>query len=63
MAYKCIVCGKGPKSGKNVSHSKKATPRFFRPNLQKIRIKLDGVIRKGYVCTRCLRSELVEKVI
>lgn len=63
MAYKCIVCGKGPVSGKNVSHSKKATPRTFRPNLQRMRIKFKGIITKGYVCTRCVRSGLVEKVI
>jgi len=63
MAYKCIICGKGPKSGKNVSHSKKATPRQFRPNLQKMRVKVAGVIKRGYVCTRCLRSETIEKVV
>ncbi|MBU2567912.1 MAG: 50S ribosomal protein L28 [Elusimicrobia bacterium] len=49
MSYKCVVCGKGPSAGKNVSHSKRATPRLFRPNLQKTKL--------GYVCTRCLRTQ------
>ncbi len=31
---KCMNCGKAPVVGRNVSHSKRHTPRFFRPNLQ-----------------------------
>ncbi|OGS22624.1 MAG: 50S ribosomal protein L28 [Elusimicrobia bacterium RIFOXYA2_FULL_39_19] len=63
MSYKCVVCSKGPRAGKSISHSKRATNRLFRPNLQKLRIKFKGVVQKSYVCTRCLRSNKVEKAL
>jgi len=56
MAFKCIICGKKPHSGKTVSHSKKRSNRVFRPNLQKKHIILDGKKIYKYVCTSCLRS-------
>jgi large subunit ribosomal protein L28 len=38
-----------------------ATRRRFDPNLQKMRVLIDGVARRAYVCTRCLKSGKVEK--
>ncbi len=38
-----------------------ATRRRFEPNLQRLRILVDGVARRSYVCTRCLRSGRVQK--
>ncbi|MBU0951803.1 MAG: 50S ribosomal protein L28 [Elusimicrobia bacterium] len=63
MSYKCVVCDKGPSAGKNVSHSKRATLRLFRPNLQKMRIKFEGSVQRAYVCTKCLKANKVEKVL
>jgi large subunit ribosomal protein L28 len=53
---KCEVCGKGPQFGQSVSHSKKATKRQFKPNLQRVRMEVDGQVRRMVVCTRCLRT-------
>jgi large subunit ribosomal protein L28 len=53
---KCEICGKGPQFGYNVSHSKKATKRQFKPNIQRRRLEIDGEIRQVYICTRCLRT-------
>jgi large subunit ribosomal protein L28 len=53
---KCEVCGKGPQFGQSVSHSKKATKRQFQPNLQRVRVEVDGQVRRMVVCTRCLRT-------
>ncbi len=61
MAFKCSVCEKGPAAGKTVSHSKRATLRRFLPNLQKIRIIIQGTVRRAYVCTSCIRSGKVQK--
>ena len=61
MAFRCEVCGKGPGSGHNVSHSHRRTKRRFMPNLQRVRIMLDGTPRRVRVCTRCLRSGRVTK--
>ena len=34
---KCEICGKSPQFGHNVSHSKRATSRQFKPNIQRVR--------------------------
>jgi large subunit ribosomal protein L28 len=63
MAKKCSVCGKGPLVGSNVSHAHNVTKRRFLPNLQKVKVELEGKVTKTYVCTRCLRSEKVTKIV
>ena len=63
MAFKCIVCGKKTKSGHRVSHSNKKSNRKFKPNLQKIRIVLDGKKSREYVCVKCIKSSRVKKAI
>jgi large subunit ribosomal protein L28 len=63
MSYKCVVCGKGSASGNTISHSHKATKRLFRPNLQSLRIVVDGKKTRGYVCTSCIKSNKIQKSI
>ncbi len=53
---KCDMCGKSPMFGHNVSHSKKATKRQFKPNIQRVQVEVDGQIRRMHLCTRCLRT-------
>ena len=53
---KCEMCGKGSQFGHNVSHSKKATRRQFKPNIKKVRVRIDGEMRRVKLCTRCLRT-------
>jgi len=53
---KCEMCGKSPQFGHNVSHSKKATKRQFKPNVQRVRVEVEGKMRRMYLCTRCLRT-------
>lgn len=53
---KCDVCGKGPSFGHNVSHSKVATNRIFRPNIQRKRLFINGSWKRLHICTRCLRT-------
>lgn len=40
-----------------------ATKRRFDPNLQRIRMLVEGVKRRGYVCTRCLKAGKVKKAL
>ena len=61
MAKVCAVCGKGASFGHNRSHSMVATKRRFEPNLQRVRILVNGAARRVRVCTRCLKSGKVEK--
>ena len=63
MAKVCAVCGKAPAFGHNRSHSMVATKRRFNPNLQRVRILVDGVPRRSYVCARCLKTGRVEKAL
>ncbi len=63
MAKVCTSCGKGPAFGNNRSHSMRATPRRFDPNLQKVRIIVGGTPTRAYVCTRCLKGGKVQKAV
>ncbi|NBD34959.1 MAG: 50S ribosomal protein L28 [Chloroflexi bacterium] len=56
MMAKCEICGKGPRFGNSVSHSKKSSKRSFRPNIQRKRVMIDGQMRRVNICTRCLRT-------
>ncbi len=60
---KCEICGKGIVFGKQYSHSHIRTNRKWKPNVQRVRILLDGRPQKTYVCTRCLRSGKVQRAI
>ena len=53
---KCEMCGKGPQFGHNVSHSKRATNRQFDPNIQRVKVTIDGKTSRKRICTRCLRT-------
>jgi large subunit ribosomal protein L28 len=61
MSKICSVCGKKPSFGHHRSHSMVATKRRFNPNLQRVRIVVDGTPKRAYVCTRCLKSGKVTK--
>ena len=63
MAQRCEICGKGPQFGNSVSHAHNVTHRRFNPNLQKIRFEQNGKVQRGYVCTRCIRTGSVKKVV
>lgn len=61
MAARCEICGKGPAYGNNVSHANNKLRRRWNVNLQKVKAKVDGRVRKIRACTRCLRSGAVTK--
>ncbi|MGE5360200.1 MAG: 50S ribosomal protein L28 [Bacteroidales bacterium] len=61
MARKCEVCGKGPSFGRQVSHAHNVSARRFEPNLQQVRVSVNGATKRMRVCTRCLRSGKVTK--
>lgn len=63
MSRKCYICGKGPMTGNNVSHSNRKTRRRFNPNLQKIRAIIDGSPKTIYVCTKDLKANKVTRAL
>ena len=76
MARICYVTGKRPVKGSIVyrrgvskkaggigTHVTKRTRRKFRPNLQKVRIKLpSGQLKRVWVAVKALKAGLVTKV-
>jgi len=63
MAAVCEVCHKGPMFGHNVSHAHNVTRKVFHPNLQRVRVRWGNNSRRARVCTRCIRSGRVQKVV
>ena len=66
MAYICEICGKRSIAGNSQQHRRgvagkrwrkraQKTPRLFKPNLQKVSLKVNGDIRKMKICTNCLK--------
>ena len=56
MGKFCQVCGKGLMSGHNVSHSNRKTNRTWAPNVQQLRVVVEGRPVRLNVCTRCMRT-------
>ena len=64
MARACEVCGKKTVFGRSISHAHNVTNRSWQPNLQRIRVRLiQGGTKRMRVCTRCLRSNAVQKAV
>jgi len=63
LARRCYVCGKGPMTGHNISHAHNLTKRRWLPNLHKITIIENGIKKRVYVCTKCLKAGKVVKVV
>ncbi|MDR1626769.1 MAG: 50S ribosomal protein L28 [Spirochaetia bacterium] len=61
MARRCDICGKGTISGNNISHSKNALRRVWKPNLVKVKTTVGRTRKTLKVCTRCLKSGKVVK--
>ena len=70
----CKICGKGPVAGRSISERGKAikyggvgikttgiTKRTFKPNLQSIKIHINGSNKTAKVCTACIRSGKIVK--
>jgi large subunit ribosomal protein L28 len=63
MSAKCDICGKGPSTGFNVSHSNRHTKRRWKPNLRSMKTSMGGSIRRVKVCMSCLKAGKVTKVV
>jgi large subunit ribosomal protein L28 len=57
VSRRCAICGREP------GHSNRKTNRRWLPNLQRMRVLVDGAPRRVPVCTRCLRSGKVARPV
>lgn len=63
MANVCRICGKGTRFGNTITHRSNRVPRKWIPNLQRVRVVIDGSKVTTWVCTKCLKSGRVVKAI
>lgn len=67
MARICGVCGKGPQVANSVSNANNRVKRWVYPNVHTLRYTKTGDQKKrvvrGKVCTKCVKSEKVTKVM
>jgi len=63
MAKFCEICGKGTVSGNIITHSDRKIKRTWKPNVRKLAVIENGVQKKKFVCTRCIRSGKVQRAI
>jgi large subunit ribosomal protein L28 len=75
MARICVITGKRRTVGRDIqrkgitkkaggigTHVTKSTRRLFKPNLQRIRVKLpSGQVKRMWVCVKAIKKGLVEK--
>ncbi len=58
----CDICHKRRMIVNKVSHSNIKSKSRQNPNIQRVRVKVDGTVKRLNVCTRCIRSGKVTKV-
>ena len=66
MAFVCEICGKKSSWGSSKQHRRGVagkrwkkrvtpTPRLFRPNLQRVTLKINDVQKKMRICAKCIK--------
>ncbi len=65
MAKICLVCEKRPRVGNLVSHARNRVKRWLYPNVHRISFRMPGSrsIKRGQVCTKCVKAGKIEKVV
>jgi large subunit ribosomal protein L28 len=74
VARVCAICGKGTTAGRKIARRGRAkrlggvgikttgvSSRRFRPNLQRVRVLVNGAPKRLRVCAKCIRSGKVTK--
>ncbi|MDG4655893.1 50S ribosomal protein L28 [Ectobacillus antri] len=62
MARVCAITGRKARTGNSRSHAMNATKRKWGANLQKVRIVVNGKVKRVYVSARALKSGKIERV-
>ena len=74
MANVCEICGKGSHMGNRIIrhglakskggiglHTTAVTARRFKPNVQRVSVKVKGAARSMRVCTGCIKAGKITK--
>lgn len=63
MTRFCEVCGKRPNKAHKISFSHKAHVYRQAPNLQSMKVNINGTVKRIRVCTSCIKANKVQKVV
>ncbi|MCL4229226.1 50S ribosomal protein L28 [Candidatus Dependentiae bacterium] len=67
MARICSICDKRPQVANLVSHANNKVKRWVFPNVHTMRFTMSsdnsGSVRRGKVCTKCVKAGKVKKVV
>ncbi|NLY54741.1 MAG: 50S ribosomal protein L28 [Firmicutes bacterium] len=63
MSSKCDICGKTRSVGHRITRADNRVKRIWKPNIQRIRIVVDGRNVRKNVCTTCIRSGKITRAI
>ena len=63
MAKHCEICGKEPKKAAKLTFSHKQIVHTQEPNLQTVKVNVNGQTKKMRVCTSCLKAGKVQKAL
>lgn len=63
MSKQCEICGKTPLKAAKLTFSHKQIVHRQTPNLQTIRVNVNGNTKKMTVCTSCLKAGKVQKAV
>jgi len=66
MSFVCQICNKKPVHGRSQQHRRgvagrrwqkraPATPRLFKPNLQRVSLKINSRVVSMRICAKCLK--------
>jgi len=63
MSKQCEICGKTPLKAAKLTFSHKQIVHRQSPNLQTIKVNVNGNAKKMTVCTSCLKAGKVQKAV
>lgn len=63
MAKSCFFTGKTRGKGMKVSHSHRRSTRVLKPNLQRRKVKVNGVTKRVWVSTRAIKSGKIQEFL
>jgi len=63
MSRQCEVCGKTPLKAAKVTFSHKQNVHRQAPNLQTMKVCVNGTTKRIKLCTSCMKTNKIEKAI
>ncbi len=63
MSRECEICGKRPLKSASLTFSHKQNVKRQAPNLQSVKVKINGEVKTIKVCTSCIKAGKVNNII